>query len=68
VTNELIVVASGQEMGLVRRNQKGKLDFTYNKKWAAEEDSYPLSLSMPLGRGAWPREDRSFSLGTAPGQ
>src|SRR5260370_27736213 len=49
MTDELIVVASGQEMGLVRRNRKGRLAFTYNKKWAAEEDSYPLSLSMPLG-------------------
>jgi len=49
MTDELIVVASGQEMGLVRRNRKGRLAFTYNKKWAEEEDSYPLSLSMPLG-------------------
>lgn len=49
MTNELIVVANGQEMGLLRRSPKGKLSFTYNEKWGASEDSYPLSLSMPLG-------------------
>ncbi|MGB2667400.1 MAG: type II toxin-antitoxin system HipA family toxin [Candidatus Acidiferrum sp.] len=49
MTNELIAVANGQEMGLVRRSQKGKLSFTYSEKWAASEESYPLSLSMPLG-------------------
>jgi serine/threonine-protein kinase HipA len=49
MTNELIVIANGQVMGLVRRSPKGKLSFTYHEKWGASEESYPLSLSMPLG-------------------
>jgi serine/threonine-protein kinase HipA len=49
MTDELIVVANGEAMGLVRRNRKGRLSFVYNEKWAGAEESYPLSLSMPLG-------------------
>ncbi len=49
MTNELLVIANGQEMGALRRNPKGRLSFTYRDKWAEAVDSYPLSLSMPLG-------------------
>lgn len=48
MTEELIVLLGGTEVGRVRRDKRGKLTFTYDEKWREAEDAYPLSLSMPL--------------------
>jgi len=47
MTNELIALANGREMGtVIYRN--ARLSFTYADPWRQEQSSYPLSLSMPL--------------------
>lgn len=47
MTNELIVLLDGREVGKVQ-HKSGRLSFTYNDSWRAAPDAYPLSLSMPL--------------------
>jgi hypothetical protein len=50
MTNELIALANGREMGsVIYRN--ARLSFIYEESWRQDGRSYPLSLSMPL---AWP--------------
>jgi serine/threonine-protein kinase HipA len=48
MTQELIAIIEGQEMGRVSRGDTGKLSFTYNEQWRNDPDAYPLSISMPL--------------------
>lgn len=49
MTDELIALLDGKEIGRVRRNKRtGKLSFIYEQGWRGSEDAYPLSLSMPL--------------------
>jgi serine/threonine-protein kinase HipA len=48
MTQELIAIAEGREMGRVTRDKTGRLSFTYNEKWRNGQDAYPLSISMPL--------------------
>ena len=45
---ELIAWAAGQEMGRVRQNPHGRLQFIYAESWLESATNYPLSLSMPL--------------------
>src|SRR5665213_1908968 len=47
MTNELVALANGLEMGsVIYRN--ARLSFIYAESWRQEQNSYPLSLSMPL--------------------
>jgi serine/threonine-protein kinase HipA len=48
MTQELIALIEGREMGRVSRGATGKLSFTYNEQWRNATDAYPLSISMPL--------------------
>lgn len=48
MTDELIALLGGREIGRVRRHQRGRLTFTYDQTWREAQDAYPLSLSMPL--------------------
>jgi serine/threonine-protein kinase HipA len=47
MTNQLIALANGSEMGIVHY-RNARLSFTYNDAWRQGPNSYPLSLSMPL--------------------
>ena len=47
MTNQLVVLANGREMGLVN-HRNARLAFTYDGSWRHDTSSYPLSLSMPL--------------------
>jgi len=49
MTNELIALLSGKEVGRVRRDARGRLTFTYDDDWRQASGAFPLSLSMPLG-------------------
>jgi serine/threonine-protein kinase HipA len=49
VTNELVALLGGTEVGRVQRDRLGRLAFLYNDSWRQAADAYPLSLSMPLG-------------------
>jgi serine/threonine-protein kinase HipA len=48
MTDELIALADGLHMGTVFY-RSARLSFTYEESWRQERNSYPLSLSMPLG-------------------
>jgi serine/threonine-protein kinase HipA len=49
MTAELIALLGGKEAGLVRKDGRGRLSFSYDDAWRSATDAYPLSLSMPLG-------------------
>lgn len=45
---ELVACVAGQEMGRVRQNPHGRLQFSYTESWRESPRAYPLSLSMPV--------------------
>ena len=45
--DELAVLLEGMPAGVVRQ-ESGELSFVYEESWRQRDDSYPLSLSMPL--------------------
>ena len=47
MTDQLVALANGREMGLVTY-RNGRLSFVYDESWRQDPNSYPLSLSMPL--------------------
>jgi serine/threonine-protein kinase HipA len=49
MTNELVALLDGKEVGRVHRHPQGRLTFYYTDDWRQAPDAYPLSLSMPLG-------------------
>jgi serine/threonine-protein kinase HipA len=50
MTNQLIVLLDGREVGTVHYKD-ARLSFTYSDTWRNDPNAYPLSLSMPLGSG-----------------
>lgn len=48
MTQELIAIVEGREMGRVTRDNRARLSFTYNEQWRNAPDACPLSISMPL--------------------
>jgi serine/threonine-protein kinase HipA len=48
MTDELVVLLGGVDVGRVRRDQRGRLTFVYSAGWRESYGAYPLSLSMPL--------------------
>ena len=49
MTNELVALLDGKEIGRVQRDARGRIKFVYGDEWRKAPDAYPLSLSMPLG-------------------
>jgi serine/threonine-protein kinase HipA len=47
---ELLAVMNGDLLGVVTQRKNGQLHLTYERAWQDGQDSYPLSLSMSLGR------------------
>jgi serine/threonine-protein kinase HipA len=50
MTNRLVALANGREMGSVAY-RNARLSFVYEDSWKQDQGSYPLSLSMPLAAG-----------------
>ncbi len=48
MTNELVALLDGNEVGRVRNDARGRLTFVYDGVWRGKAGAYPLSLSMPL--------------------
>jgi serine/threonine-protein kinase HipA len=48
MTNELVALLDGNEVGRVRNDARGRLTFVYDSVWRGKAGAYPLSLSMPL--------------------
>jgi serine/threonine-protein kinase HipA len=48
MTQELVALIDGREMGRIRRDIRGRLSFVYDQRWRESRGAYPLSLSMPL--------------------
>ena len=47
MSEELVVLADGRRMGIVKASGE-RLAFAYDSQWLASPEAYPLSLSMPL--------------------
>ncbi|MBI5534605.1 MAG: type II toxin-antitoxin system HipA family toxin [Deltaproteobacteria bacterium] len=45
---ELITLLGNNEVGVVRRDSRGRLAFEYADNWQRSGNAYPLSISMPL--------------------
>jgi len=48
MTDELVALLDGNEVGRVRNDARGRLTFVYDSVWRGKAGAYPLSLSMPL--------------------
>jgi serine/threonine-protein kinase HipA len=48
MTNELVVLLDGDEVGRVRNDARGRLTLVYDSNWRGTRGAYPVSLSMPL--------------------
>jgi serine/threonine-protein kinase HipA len=48
MTNELVVLLDGDEVGRVRNDARGRLTLVYDSNWRGTRGAYPASLSMPL--------------------
>jgi serine/threonine-protein kinase HipA len=48
VTDELVALLAGKEIGRVRNDARGRLTFFYDNSWRGTRGACPLSLSMPL--------------------
>lgn len=48
MSDELVALLNGIEVGRVIRDKRGRLGFAYAEEWRAARNAYPLSLSMPL--------------------
>jgi serine/threonine-protein kinase HipA len=48
MNRELIALAGNREAGRVRRDNHGKLSFTYEEEWRGDSEAFPISVSMPL--------------------
>jgi len=47
-TTELLVLLGDEVVGRLSIGRAGKLAFTYDDRWRAHPNAYPLSVSMPL--------------------
>ena len=54
MTKELIALIDQKEMGRIRQDAPGKLSFVYAEEWQRSPESFPLSISMPLGLAEHP--------------
>jgi len=52
MTDELVALLAGRIVGMVRRDRRDQLSFTYDEIWRAAAGAYPLLLSMPLAAAA----------------
>ncbi len=48
MTKELRILISGDEIGTIAQDSRGKLGFTYDDAYRQKRSAIPLSLSMPL--------------------
>jgi serine/threonine-protein kinase HipA len=47
---ELTVLLDGDLVGVVEQRRSGSLTLTYERSWQKRDDSYPVSLCMPLAQ------------------
>jgi len=48
MTDELVTLLDGKEIGRVHNDARGRLRFVYDDQWRNAPEAYPLSLSMPI--------------------
>ncbi|WP_426420851.1 type II toxin-antitoxin system HipA family toxin [Bradyrhizobium genosp. A] len=48
MTNELVALLDGKEVGRVHNDTHSRLTFVYDTNWREARGAYPISLSMPL--------------------
>ena len=52
----LVALLSDREIGVVSRDRRGRLRFTYREQWRTASDAVPLSLSIPLAAAEHPHK------------
>jgi serine/threonine-protein kinase HipA len=67
MTNELVALLDGEEVGRVHNGVRGRLTFVYDSDWRESRRAYPISLSMPLAAEQHgPSAVQSFLWGLLP--
>ncbi len=67
MTNELVALLDGKEVGRVHNDARGRLTFVYDSDWREARGAYPISLSMPLAAEEHgPSAVQSFLWGLLP--
>jgi serine/threonine-protein kinase HipA len=67
MSNELVALLDGREVGRVHKDRRGRLTFAYSDDWREAPAAYPLSLSMPLAaREHGPSVVEAFLWGLLP--
>lgn len=67
MSNELVALLDGREVGRVHNDRRGRLTFVYSEDWREAPAAYPLSLSMPLAaREHGPSVIEAFLWGLLP--
>src|ERR1041385_7630068 len=67
MTNELVALLDGKEVGRVHNDARGRLTFVYDGNWREARGAYPISLSMPLAAEEHgPAAVQSFLWGLLP--
>ena len=65
MTRVLHVLLEGEPVAVIEE-RSGELELTYDPSWAARQDAYPLSLSMPLAARNHREPVRTFLWGLLP--
>jgi hypothetical protein len=68
MTDELVALLDGNEVGCVRNDARGRLTFVYDSVWRGKPGAYPLALDAARGRRARPCFRSRLPVGTAAGQ
>jgi serine/threonine-protein kinase HipA len=67
MTNQLVALLDGREVGRVHNDARGRLTFAYDSDWREARGAYPVSLSMPLAAEQHgPSAVQSFLWGLLP--
>lgn len=67
MTNQLVTLLDGREVGRVHNDARGRLTFVYDSDWREARGAYPISLSMPLAAEEHgPSAVQSFLWGLLP--
>ena len=69
IVNTLQVFHGHRHVGTLRLEKQGRFSFTYASRWITRQDSFPLSLSLPLQEGLFPDDQaRPFFANILPEQ
>lgn len=67
MTDRLVAIINGRDVGSVEQAKNGRLSLLYDSQWRSADESYPISLSLPLAAGVHGHEPvHAFLWGLLP--